>query len=108
LSTSAKPVLFISIVSILLFGGVILLNMVTKLNCEKLTKDIVIAQEKLEAKKNTRIKLQAELQNWCSEEKISEAAKSMDLIKMTESAVVLNVEKSKIEQVEKIITGVNE
>jgi len=79
-----------------------------KLSCDKIKKEILIAQELLAAKKNTQIKLQAELQNWCSEEKIAEAAANLNLVKMIDKPVVMNVEKIKIEQVEKVISGSNE
>lgn len=108
MKTSAKPVLFISIVCIFLFGGIILGNVMAKLSCDKIKKEILIAQELLAAKKNTQIKLQAELQNWCSEEKIAEAAANLNLVKMIDKPVVMNVEKIKIEQVEKVISGSNE
>ncbi len=106
---SAKPVIFYSIICIAVFGGIILVNVMTKLNCDKYIKDISVAQEVVEAKKNTQIKLQAELQNWCSEEKIPVVAESdLNMIKMTNKAVIMEVEKSKIEQVEKAMSANNE
>lgn len=108
MKTSAKPVLLSSIVCIVLFGGLILGNVMAKLSCDKIKKEILIAQELLEAKKNTQIKLQAELQNWCSEERILEPAANLNLVKMTDKPVLMNVDKNKIEQLEKVISGSNE
>lgn len=108
MKTSAKPVLISSIVCIFLLGGMILVNVMTKLNCDRIKKDIILTREVFAAKMNTQTKLQAELQNWCSEERILDAAKELNLIKMNEKTILMDVQKTKIDQVERIISGINE
>jgi hypothetical protein len=108
LKKSAKPVLFYSIAGIFLIGGIILVNVMTKLNCDRFKKDIILGQEVLAAKKNTQVKLQAELQNWCSEENILDAAKNLGLDKMKDKAIEMEVSKTKIDEVEKIMSENNE
>lgn len=108
MKNSAKPVLAYSIVCLILFGGMILSNVVIKLNCDKFQRDIIEQQDVLETKRDSQIKLQAELQNWCSEEKLADAAKALNLEKMTEKTIVIEVDKNKIDQVNKVISQDNE
>ena len=74
------------------------------MECERLVKVKVMTEEKLEAKKNSKLNLTAEVQALSSEERIVKIAKEdLGMIRRTEPPIVVTVSKSKIEHISKIL-----
>ena len=75
-----------------------------KLKCEALTKEKVLAEEKMSAVKNTRISLIASQQFLTSEERIVDIAQNeLGMVKNTGQQMVLKVSKDKIDEINKIL-----
>lgn len=75
-----------------------------KLKCEELTKEKVLAEEKLGAFKNTRISLIASQQYLTSDERIMDIAENeLGMIKNTDTQMSLTVSKDKIDEINKIL-----
>lgn len=75
-----------------------------KLKCEALTKEKVLAEEKLGAYKNTRVSLVASQQFLTSEERIVEIAQNeLGMVKNTGPQMMLKVSKDKIDEINKIL-----
>ncbi|MGA7838068.1 MAG: hypothetical protein WB996_08885 [Ignavibacteriaceae bacterium] len=75
-----------------------------KLTCEKLTKDKVLAEEKLNAVKNTRLSLVAAEQNLSSEERIVKIAESeLGMVRNKEPFMQVKVSKEKIDEINKAL-----
>ncbi len=92
--------LFIFVVFTLLGLGYVSI----KLKCEALTKEKILAEEKLSAFKNTRISLIASQQFLTSEERIVDIAQNeLGMVKNTGTQMVLKVSKNKIEEINKIL-----
>ena len=75
-----------------------------KLKCEQLTKDKVLAEEKLNAVKNTRLSLVATEQNLSSEERIVKIAESeLGMVRNKEPFMQVKVSKEKIDEINKAL-----
>jgi len=75
-----------------------------KLKCEQLTKDKVLAEEKLNAVKNTRLSLIATEQNLSSEERIVKIAESeLGMVRNKEPFMQVKVSKEKIDEINKAL-----
>jgi hypothetical protein len=97
---SAKPIiaygLFISVLLTLFFLGYVGI----KLNCERMIKEKVIAEEILSAKKNHRINLLAQHQFLSAEARIVEiATNELGMIKRNSPDMILSVSKEKINEI---------
>jgi cell division protein FtsL len=101
---SVKPVIVLFLFVLVVFAVVILGYVGVKLECEQLTKQKVLSQEKLVAVKNMKVNLTAEVQFLSSEERIVTIAQSeLGLIKRTESRIALTIDKSKVEELDNFL-----
>jgi len=97
---SSKPfiavvVLFLITVAVLMLGYVSI-----KLKCEMMTKQKVLSEEKLNAKKNTKVSLIAEYQYYTAEDRIVEIAKNeLGMIKQNSSSIKIDVNREKIQEI---------
>ena len=97
---SAKPFIAISLFVFAVLASIILLYVGLKLECEKLTKEKVLAEEKLNAQKNWKVSLTAQEQALSAEERIVRIAEQeLNMVKGTQSPVILTVSKDKIEHI---------
>ncbi len=103
---SSKPfiavvVLFLITVAVLMLGYVSI-----KLKCEMMTKQKVLSEEKLNAKKNTKVSLIAEYQYYTAEDRIVEIAKNeLGMIKQNSSSIKIDVNREKIQEISDKING---
>ena len=75
-----------------------------KLKCEQLAKDKVLAEEKLNAVRNSRVSLIASEQNLTSEERIVKIAQDeLGMIRPNTPKMQVKVSKEKIEEIEKVL-----
>ena len=101
---SAKSLIGFSIFVFFTSTLLILALVGLKLECEKLTKEKVIAQEEFGDIKNSRINLIAQDQALSSEERIVSIAQSeLGMVRRTDAPVVLTVSKEEIEKVSNAI-----
>jgi cell division protein FtsB len=100
----SKP-LILFIMFMLITGTVLILGYISvKLKCEELTKQKVLAEDELSAKKNRRVSLTAENQFYSSEERITSIAFSeLGMIKSANPIFSIKVDKKKIESISDII-----
>lgn len=101
---SLKPIiaylLFVLIVAALVIVGYVSI----KLECEVLTKRIVLSEDELLAVKNKQVSLVAEVQYLTSEERIVPAAKTeLGMIKRSNLVSTIVLDKSKVEDLEKFL-----
>ncbi len=100
----AKPLIVFSLFVFVAFTFLILVYVGVKLKCEQLTKEKVLAQEELNARKNRKTSLVASEQYLSSEERIvSIAENELGMVKRTEPKLIITVNKDKIEQISKVI-----
>jgi len=101
---SIKPFIVISTSVFVAFAFLTLLYVGTKLECEKLTKEKVITQEKINDLKSWRTNLTAQDQALSSEERIVSIAKNeLGMVRNTEPPVEMTVSKEKIEEIRKAL-----
>jgi len=101
---TAKPLILVIILTFVMITLLVLAYVGIKLGCEVLAKEKVLAEEKLNFKKNWKVNLIAQYQNLTSKERIIDiAANQLGMIERTESSFILNVDKEKIGQIEKVI-----
>ncbi|MGE5401053.1 MAG: hypothetical protein ACM3S2_11665 [Ignavibacteriales bacterium] len=101
-----KPVILITLLSAFFIALVVLLYVGLKLEIEKLTKEKVLLEESVEAKKNENVMLLVEIQKLEAEERIMQLAESkLDMIKFSEPNTVIEIEKNKSEQIVKEINS---
>ncbi len=97
---SVKPFIVISLFIFAVLASIILLYVGVKLECGKLTKEKVLAQEKLNAQKNWRTSLIAQEQALSAEERIvSIAENKLNMVRGTQPTITLTVSKDKIEHI---------
>ncbi len=103
---SSKPLIAV-VVLFLITAAVIVLGYVSiKLKCEVMTKQKVLAEEKLNAKNNTKVSLIAEYQYYSSEDRIVEIAKDeLGMIKQNNPSIKIDVSKEKVQEISDIING---
>ncbi len=97
---SSKPLIAI-VVFFLITVAVLMLGYVSiKLKCEVMTKQKVLAEEKLNAKNNTRVSLIAEYQFYTAEDRIVEIAKNdLGMIKQNSPSIKIDVSKERIQEI---------
>jgi len=101
-----KPVIILALVGAFFLGVVVLLNVVLKLEIEKLTKEKVHLEETLEAKNNETVMLQVEVQKLETEERIMQLAESrLEMEKFSEPNVIIEVEKDQLDEIVKEINS---
>jgi len=101
---SAKPLIFFNSFVFIVITSLILAYVGVKLECEKLTREKVLTEEKLKEIKNWRINLTAQDQDLSAEERIVGIAESeLGMIRRTEAPLQLDVSKEKIEEISKAI-----
>jgi cell division protein FtsB len=101
---SAKPLIFFNSFVFIVATSLILGYIGIKLECEKLTKEIILTEERLKEIKNRRTDLTAQDQDLSAEENIVSIAKTeLGMIKRTENPAVLDVSKEKIEEISKAV-----
>ncbi len=101
---SAKPLIFFSLFIFVAFTLLILMYVGVRLECEKLTKEKILTEEKFSDIKNWKINLIAQDQALSSEERIvSIAENELGMIRRTDSPIIISVNKRKIEEISKII-----
>ncbi len=101
---SAKPLILLTLFYMVTITLFILGYVGIKLNCEELTKQKVLAEQELENIKNWKLNLSAQQQALTSEDRIIPIAEEeLGMIKPAEAAVILTVDKNKIEKTSKIV-----
>jgi cell division protein FtsL len=101
---SAKPLIFFNSFVFIVITSLILGCVGVKLECEKLTKEKVLAEEKLKEVKNWKINLTAQDQELEAEERIVSIAETeLGMIRRTDVPMVLDVSKEKIDEISKAI-----
>ncbi len=101
---SAKPSILFGLFVFVAFTFLILVYVGVKLECEKLTREKVLTQEKLGDIKNWKINLVAKYQELSSEERITEiAADELGMVKMAQPPAVLTVSKERIDEISKAL-----
>jgi cell division protein FtsL len=101
---SAKPLIFFNSFVFIVITSLILGYVGVKLECEKLTKEKVLTEEKLKEVKNWRINLTAQDQDLSAEERIVSVAETeLGMIKRSDVPIELNVSKEKIDEISKAI-----
>jgi cell division protein FtsL len=101
---SIKPLIMLSISVFVLFAFFTLIYVGTKLECERMTKEKVIAQQKLTDVKNWRIDLIAKSQALSSEERIVAIAKDeLGMLDDSLPPVVMTVSKERIKNISSAI-----
>ena len=101
---SAKPLIVFNVTVFVVITCLILVYIGVKLECEKLTKEKVLAQGRLNDTKNWKINLIAQQQALSSEERIVNIAQDeLGMIRRTEVPTVLTVSKEKIEKISNAI-----
>jgi cell division protein FtsB len=104
MKNSAKSLIGFSIFVFFTSTLLILAIVGLKLECEKLTKEKVITEEKFSDIKNSRINLTAQDQALSSEERIvSIAQNELGMVRRTEAPIELTVSKEEIEKVSNAI-----
>lgn len=101
---SSKPLLVFGLMLFICSALIVLSYVGIKVRCEELVKEKVLEEEKLNLKRNEKIALIAEHQNYNSEERITFLAEELGMIKQVEAPVKLKVDKEKIEKLENIIS----
>jgi len=97
---SAKPLIVVSLFIFAVFTSIILLYVGVKLECERVTKEKVLAQEKLNALKNWEVSLIAQKQALSSEERIVGIAENnLGMVRKGQPFKVLTVSKNEIKHV---------
>ncbi len=101
---SAKPAILFVLFVFVSYTFLILLYVGVKLEHEKLTKEKVLAQQRLSDVKNWKINLLAQDQALSSEERIvSIAQNELGMIRDSAQVIILNVSKEKIDKISKAI-----
>jgi hypothetical protein len=101
---SAKPLIFFNSFVFIVITSLILGVVGVKLECEKLTKQKVLAGERLSEVKNWKINLTAQDQDLSAEERIVNVAQTeLGMIRRTDVPVEISVSKDKIEEISKAI-----
>ena len=101
---SAKPLIFFNSFVFIVITSLILGFVGVKLECEKLTKEKVLTEEKLKEIKNWKINLIAQDQDLSAEERIISIAETdLGMIRRTDVPIELSVSKEKIEEISKAI-----
>ncbi len=101
---SAKPLIFFSLFVFVAFTFLMLIYVGVRLECEKLTKEKVLSEGRLNDVKNWKINLIAQDQALSSEERIVNIAETeLGMIRRTEPVIVFRVDKDKIEEISKLI-----
>ena len=97
---SAKPSIMLGLFVFVIYAFLMLAYVGVKLECEKLTKDKVLAYEKLAQVKNWKVNLIAQDQALSSEERIVGIAQDeLGMVRRTEPQLVVKVSKEKIEHI---------
>ncbi len=97
---SAKPIILYSLFVFIAYTLLTLIYVGVRLECEKSTKEKVLTEEKLSDLKNWKINLIALDQSLLSEERIvSIAENDLGMIKRTDPAIILKIDKDKIEKI---------
>ena len=101
---SAKPLIFFSSFVFIAYTFLILTYVGIKLECEKLTKEKVLTEERLKEVKNWKINLTAQDQALYSEDRIVNIAKTeLGMEKRTDAPLEITVSKVKIEEISKAL-----
>ena len=101
---SAKPLIFFNSFVFIVITSLILGVVGVKLECEKLTKQKVLAGERLSEVKNWKINLTAQDQDLSAEERIVNVAQAeLGMVRRTDAPVEISVSKDKIEEISKAI-----
>ncbi len=102
---SVKPFIVLSISVFVAFAFLTLIYVGLKLECEKLTKEKVLTEEKLDDLKNWRTNLTAQDQALSSEERIVEIAQDeLGMVRNAEQPVVMTVSKEEIDEISNAIS----
>lgn len=101
---SAKPLIAFIIFLFVTSTFLVLIYVGLRLECEKLTKEKVLTEERLKEIKNWKINLIARDQSLSSEERIVGIAQNeLGMIRRTEPPVVFRVSKDRIDKISKEI-----
>ena len=101
---SAKPTILFVLFVFVAYTFIILLYVGVRLEYEKLTKEKVLAQQRLSDVKNWKINLLVQDQALSSEERIVGIAQDeLGMVRDTVQPIILNVSKEKIEKISKTI-----
>ena len=101
---SAKPLILFTLFYMVTITLFILGYVGIKLNCEELTKQKVLAEQELENIKNWKLSLSARQQALTAEDRIVPLAeKELGMVKPSDAPIILNVDKSEIEKISKIV-----
>ncbi len=101
----SKPLIF-SVLFLLVAYSLLILGYVgVKLECERLTKEKFDSQKILDSKKNKQVSLIASVQYLSSEERILKvASEELNMIKRSESKLVIKVSRNKIDNIKEILS----
>ena len=95
---SSKPLIAVVVLFLITIAVLVLGYVSIKLKCEMMTKQKVLTEERLNAKKNTKVSLIAEYQFYSSEDRIVEIAKDeLGMIKQNSPSIKIDVSKEKIQ-----------
>ena len=101
---SAKPVIFFVLFVFVSYTILILMYVGVRLEYEKLTREKVIAQQRLGDVKNWKVNLLAQDQALSSEERIVGIAQNeLGMVRDSGQVIILNVSKEKIDKISKAI-----
>jgi cell division protein FtsL len=95
----SKPFLFFSILFFTAFIVLILFYVGIKLKCEELTREKILAEKQLDLKRNSQVNLTVKNQFLMSEERITNIAEELGMIRGEMSALRIEVSKQKIEDI---------
>lgn len=106
---SIKPFIALCVFIFVVFAFLTLVYVSVKLECEKLTKERVLTEERLGDLKNMRLNLIAENQALSSEERIVKIARDdLGMVRDTKAPLLMTVSKDKIEKISEAINKENE
>lgn len=95
---SIKPVIAFSLISFLLLAAFLLGYISVKIKCDQLKREKVFKETNILNIQNNRQDLVAQLQNFSSEQRITEIALSeLGMIKRTDPRIVIEVSREKID-----------
>ncbi len=101
---SAKPMIVFIVFVFISSTFLTLFYVGLKLECEKITKQNVLAEEKLNEVKNWKVNLTAQDQLLSSEERIVELAQDdLGMVRRVEPPIVFKVSKERIDKISKEI-----
>ncbi|MEI7811641.1 MAG: hypothetical protein WCJ01_04345 [Ignavibacteria bacterium] len=104
--TRKSPAIFVAFFFAFIVGSIVLLYVGLKLEIERLTKEKVLLKEFLEVQMNKTTMLLVEIQKLETEERIVQFAETnLEMIKFIEPNNIIEIDRSKFDQITKIINS---